>query len=675
MPLKVKERSKQLSRRTIYVLAGLLACSIAVFGLVFGGAPTQAQSKEGKQSASTGKLSAELRADFGKARPNSKIRYLAVLAEQANAENNIRDWNAKGWYVYNTLKGVADRTQPPVRTFLDSQKRAGNVDKYKGYYIINALAVWGNLSSAEALANLPEISRVDAFPTVNLDEPLVAKAANSPNAIEWNVSHIRAPQAWALGYTGVGVTVGSVDTGARYTHQAIVRQYRGNLGGTFDHNYNWWPAVGSSQVPVDDSASSFHGSHTIGTIVGEDASQTNQIGVAPGAKWIATNGIASGATDPDIIEAGQWMAAPTDLTGSNPDPARRPRIVSNSWGYGGSSFNCTTATFYRAVVQNWRAAGIFPSFSAGNAGTTGNRPPSAYPETFESGSIDVNWNISSFSSRGPSCFDAGRHPQVVTGGSNVRSVNGGGDTGYSLLSGTSMAQPATAGSVAVLLQANPNLTVPELWYILTSTAVMTPGWGIPPSNTYGWGVVQLDAAVLLAIQMGGPTHTPTVTNTPCSPVPCTNTPTRTPTHTFTATNTLTPTPTPCGQYNYVTATGTIVPGTTNTGSACDDCSVAIAIPFPFTLYGQTYNSVNAISNGNLQFVTSNTAFTNACLPAATHGVSLHPHWDDLRTDGTTCTGGCGIFTSTSGSTPNRIFNIEAYRTGLRSSRSTSATPA
>jgi hypothetical protein len=143
----------------------------------------------------------------------------------------------------------------------------------------------------------------------------------------------------------------------------------------------------------------------------------------------------------------------------------------------------------------------------------------------------------------------------------------------------------------------------------------------------------------------------------------TNTPTRTPSGTPpTATRTPTITLTPCVVgYSYATATGTIVPGTTDAGSACDDCSVAIAIPFPFMLYGVPYSSVNAISNGNLQFVTSNTAFTNACLPAATHGASLHPHWDDLRTDGTTCTGGCGIFTSVSGSAPNRIFNIE-YRT-------------
>ena len=88
---------------------------------------------------------------------------------------------------------------------------------------------------------------------------------------------IRAPQAWAMTCggnpcNGTGITVGSVDTGARYTHDALVGKYRGNLGGgSFNHNYNWWPAVGSSLTPVDSGgADSYHGSHTIGTILGDD---------------------------------------------------------------------------------------------------------------------------------------------------------------------------------------------------------------------------------------------------------------------------------------------------------------------------------------------------------------------------------------------------------------------
>jgi hypothetical protein len=98
----------------------------------------------------------------------------------------------------------------------------------------------------------------------------------------------------------------------------------------------------------------------------------------------------------------------------------------------------------------------------------------------------------------------------------------------------------------------------------------------------------------------------------------------------------------------------IVPGATDSGNHSDDLATSLALPFPVSLYGATYNTAMVSSNGNMQFTTSNGTFTNNCLPDATMGVMLAPHWDDLRTDGT----GNGIFTSVSGVAPNRIFNVE-----------------
>ena len=69
------------------------------------------------------------------------------------------------------------------------------------------------------------------------------------------------------------------------------------------------------------------------------------------------------------------------------------------------------------------------------------------------------------------------------------------------------------------------------------------------------------------------------------------------------------------------------------------------------------------SNGNAQFNTSDTAFTNVCLPWPSHDCTIFPYWDDLRTDSNSgCAsfpgGTCGVYTSVTGSAPNRIFNIE-----------------
>ena len=149
----------------------------------------------------------------------------------------------------------------------------------------------------------------------------------------------------------------------------------------------------------------------------------------------------------------------------------------------------------------------------------------------------------------------------------------------------------------------------------------------------------------------GPTPTPTATPTP------------TPTPSPTPTPTPTPTPCPGNQYTITPGAAPIVPGVTDTGNHCDDCVTSVPIPFPFQLYNQAYNSVGVVSNGFLDFVTPNNSFSPVCLPATGFDYTIYGLWHDLRTD-TGLSGcsnfasGCGIFTSTTGSAPNRIFNIE-----------------
>ena len=97
-----------------------------------------------------------------------------------------------------------------------------------------------------------------------------------------------------------------------------------------------------------------------------------------------------------------------------------------------------------------------------------------------------------------------------------------------------------------------------------------------------------------------------------------------------------------------------MPGTTDIGNHADDEVTTIALPFPYSFYDQTYNSVNLSSNGNAQFTTTDNLWVNNCLPWLTHDYTIFPYWDDQLTNGA----GEGIFTSVSGSAPDRIFNIE-----------------
>jgi N-acetylneuraminic acid mutarotase len=149
-----------------------------------------------------------------------------------------------------------------------------------------------------------------------------------------------------------------------------------------------------------------------------------------------------------------------------------------------------------------------------------------------------------------------------------------------------------------------------------------------------------------------PTASPSATFTPTATPTATHTPTPTPT--VTGTPSATPTCTPGNQYVIAQIGGSIVPGTTDTGNHGDDTVVTIPLPFSYTLYDQTFTSINLSSNGNAQFTTVDTTFTNVCLPWTAHNYTIYPYWDDLYL----VNSGFGIFTSVSGSAPNRIFNIE-----------------
>ncbi len=140
-------------------------------------------------------------------------------------------------------------------------------------------------------------------------------------------------------------------------------------------------------------------------------------------------------------------------------------------------------------------------------------------------------------------------------------------------------------------------------------------------------------------------------------------PTPTPTASPTPTPTATATATACAGLNITPIGGSLVPGSTDTGNHGDDQVTAVTLPFPYNACGGTYTSINVSSNGNAQFNTNDSNFNNLCLPWSGHDCTIFPYWDDLRTDSNSgCAsypgGTCGIYTSVTGSAPNRIFNIE-----------------
>jgi subtilisin family serine protease len=448
---------------------------------------------------------------------DQQAEFIVVLDEQADLSPAARlpDKASKARFVRDALYARAQATQGPLLSWLREQGVP-----YRPFYIVNAVLVTGSLAVAEALAARSDVARIDGNPELPTLQPVeltpeeiksAARSALAPETIEPGVSSIRAPEVWALGSTGQGIVIAGADTGVQWDHPALKAKYRGWDGTVAKHDYNWHDSVHSgtgpcgfdSPAPCDDYG---HGTHTVGTVVGADSSGTNQIGVAPGAKFIACRNMDQGnGTPARYIECMEWFLAPYPVGGTpaEGDPSQAPDLTTNSWGCP-TSEGCGTTTL-QAAVEAQRAAGIMFVAAAGNSGSgcsTVSDPPSFHAATYTVGAYNASTGtIASFSSRGPVTVDGSNRikPDITAPGVSVRSAVP--PDGYASFSGTSMATPHVAGAIALLWSAHPELRndIDRTEYVLDQSAVdvtstLCSSSGIP-NNVYGWGRLDIKAAV------------------------------------------------------------------------------------------------------------------------------------------------------------------------------------
>lgn len=446
----------------------------------------------------------------------SQAEFLVVLSDQADLRPAaaLATKEEKGRFVYSALWSKAQETQKSLLSWLESSKI-----EHRSYYLVNMIWVRGNLDAAMTLAARTEVARIEGNPKIhnNVEMPEAAQQAPlQPDAIELGITNTRAPEVWALGFTGQGVVVAGADTGYRWTHNALKPHYRGWNGLSANHDFNWHDSIHSgggscganSTQPCDDHG---HGSHTIGTTIGDD-SAGNQIGMAPGAKWIGCRNMDQGnGTPATYIECMEFFVAPYPIGGTpaQGDPTKAPHITTNSWGCPPSE-GCSPASLQQAVEAQ-RAAGIMMVVAAGNAGSACSTvvdPPGTYDANYSVGAFSATTNIiASFSSRGPVTIDGSNRlkPDISAPGVSVRSSVRTSDTSYTTMSGTSMATPHVAGAVALLWSAQPAIrgNVGFAEQILNTAAVhvsdaqCNPA-GVP-NNVYGYGRLDIKAAVDAAL--------------------------------------------------------------------------------------------------------------------------------------------------------------------------------
>jgi subtilisin family serine protease len=331
------------------------------------------------------------------------------------------------------------------------------------------------------------VEEIDIDAELDYDKPVAIEPSGEKDASsEIGLRVIKANLLWQIGITGAGRLVMSEDTGVDANHPALNYKWRGNNGWPWYHA--WIDPPGNTNFPNDCDN---HGTHTTGIMTGRAGTDT--IGVAPDAQWIAAKTICSGNSTSNHMTAYQWAMNPDSNVNTIND---MPDAINNSWHDPTQPQGGDCNGVYVSVLASLEAAGI-----AGPGTSTITRPKNMNANLVRAfcvgnlnGNVSFPYPINSTSSRGPAtCGGPGKlyfKPEVSAPGTSVRSCIRNGQ--YANYTGTSMASPHIAGSVALLKQAFPNKTGKEILEALYWTAqdLGTPG----EDNTFGMGVIDVWAA-------------------------------------------------------------------------------------------------------------------------------------------------------------------------------------
>ncbi len=415
-------------------------------------------------------------------------------------------------YVIEVLKDFTAATQRDMLSQLYDLERNKQVTEIQSLWINNVINCYATPAAIQQLSSRTDIEQIDYDQFQIVLDPNEQKNATPEEGysgnreITWNVSKVNAPAVWALGYDGEGVIVAVIDTGVNYNHVDLATHVWEHPDFPF-HGYNF---TNNSLNPMDDHG---HGTHCAGTVA-SDGTAGSQAGVAPKATIMCLKVLtASGGGN----ESSVWASVQFSV-----EHGAHVMSLSLGWSH---SWGPNRAAF-RQAFDNALAGGVIASVASGNEGSGGAPsnvrtpgdcpPPWIHPEQPNTGGISSVVTVgatnssdamANFSSRGPVTwqnvapyndypYNPGLgliRPDVVAPGVSIKSLAHYSNTGYeSGWDGTSMATPAVAGVMALMLQKNNLLELAEISQILEETAVVLQAG---KNNNSGSGRVDALAAV------------------------------------------------------------------------------------------------------------------------------------------------------------------------------------
>ena len=461
---------------------------------------------------------------------NEKIKVNILLTEQSDAMALLHEAKfhsnkqEQRQFVVETLKQQAEASQADLMCLLLEMESNGMVNDIQPFWLVNCVSCKANKTAINDLAQRRDIMTIYHCEEAQwiFEQEATPSPRSNEREITQNLLQVNAPQVWEQGYTGTGVLIALIDTGVRLDHADLAGRLWDGGSEYPNHGYDFYY---HDNDPSDDRG---HGTHVAGTICGTGASGS-QTGIAPGATIMALKAFNSEG----VGEETHWVAAMQFALEHNAD------LMNMSLGR--PQPNAAQKLMMRQACDNTLAAGVVVAACAGNLRqmgfmvpppnniyTPGDCPPPHLHEdqlvnagglscVISVGAVDYDNAIAPFSSEGPSQwtdvsqyndypYTAGStteigliRPDICAPGVQIKSLDYNTTDGYTLMDGTSMATPLVAGTIALMLSKNHELTPAQIDEILENTAVETRhGASLRnrhKNNDFGSGLLDALAAV------------------------------------------------------------------------------------------------------------------------------------------------------------------------------------
>lgn len=429
-----------------------------------------------------------------------------------NVAKNITDKKVRRDALVDELKLFAEKEQAEVMSILDAEAKSMNVADIRSQWMTNYINCKASRDVIYLLSQHPDVMLIGLDQEKNmLWNEKVEKAEQSRGTLTENITKINADDVWEIGYTGNGVIVAVIDTGVNYNHIDLA-DHLWDGGAEFpNHGYNTYD---NNNDPMDHFS---HGTHCAGTVCGDGTSGTST-GIAPDATLMCVKALSDeGTGSAYTIQAGMEWAIE-----HNAD------VLSLSLGV--PTATISEKTLLRNTCVTAMELGVVASVACGNEGNMqwmnpipnnvrvpGSCPPPwLHPDQADVnpgglscvvsvGAVNYYDAAADFTSHGPVTWQSTDYadyayqpgiglirPDVCAPGVNIVSLDFASNDGFATMSGTSMACPAVAGTMALMLEKKPNLTPADVSMILETTAQqLTPN----KSNVTGSGRIDALAAI------------------------------------------------------------------------------------------------------------------------------------------------------------------------------------